>query len=243
MGTDNFRHAGKIAVVTGASGGIGSAICAKLTDEGATVVALDRSENAFRGADRRIVDVTNVDLLKETIEEVARTYGRLDIMVNNAGILDRRPAFDISPDEWSKVVDVNLTATFFGAQAAGRIMRDCGGGSIVNLSSYAGLKGRPNCAHYAASKAAVAHLTVCLAIEWGPLNIRVNAIAPGYVETSMSAWMHADPQQRAIYTEQTPLKRLGQPLEIADSVSYLASVEASYITGQVLSVDGGIARS
>lgn len=122
-------------------------------------------------------------------------------------------------------------------------MRDCGGGSIVNLSSYAGLKGRPNCAHYAASKAAVAHLTVCLAIEWGPLNIRVNAIAPGYVETSMSAWMHADPQQRAIYTEQTPLKRLGQPREIADSVSYLASVEASYITGQVLSVDGGIARS
>ncbi|KFC63600.1 Short-chain dehydrogenase/reductase SDR [Bosea sp. LC85] len=237
-------HRGKIAVVTGASGGIGAAICAKLNAEGARVIALDRQDGpGSTGIDRRIVDIANTAALQDTVAQIAADYGRIDIWVNNAGFLERRAALDITRDGWGKSIDVNLTAAFFGAQAAARVMKDSGGGSIVNLSSYAGLKARPNCAHYAAAKAAIAHLTSCLAIEWGPLNIRVNAIAPGYIETPMSAWMHADPEQKAIYLGRTPLGRMGQPTEIADSVSFLASDAAGYITGHVLGVDGGIGRS
>lgn len=237
-------HRGKVAVVTGASGGIGAAICAKLSAEGARVVALDRQDGVRSdGIDRRIVDITDTAALQDVVERVATDYGRLDIWVNNAGFLERQAALDITVDDWSRSLDVNLTAAFFGAQAAARVMKDNGGGSILNLSSYAGLKARPNCAHYAAAKAAIAHLTSCLAIEWGPLNIRVNAIAPGYIETPMSAWMHADPEQKAIYLGRTPLGRMGQPAEIADSVSFLASDAAGYITGHVLGVDGGIGRS
>lgn len=238
------RHAGKIAVVTGASGGIGSAICEKLANEGAKVFALDRNE--YKGSakvESRLVDVTQIDELMATIQGIANDHGCLDIMVNNAGFLERQPALDISVEDWNKSLDVNLTASFFGAQAAAKIMKSNGGGSIINLSSYAGLKGRPNCAHYASAKAAIAHLTVCLAVEWGPLNIRVNAIAPGYIVTPMSAWMHEDPEQKAIYIEKTPLRRMGVPAEIADAVNYLASDEASYVTGQVMQVDGGITQS
>lgn len=237
-------HDGKVAVVTGSSGGIGAAICTKLITEGATVIGLDRevgSEAALMGVE--LVDISNLEALQTAVAKVADRHGRLDIWVNNAGFLERQAALDITVDDWRKSLDVNLTAAFFGAQAAARIMKENGGGSIVNLSSYAGLKGRPNCAHYAAAKAAIAHLTTCLAVEWGPLAIRVNAIAPGYIETPMSAWMHADPEQKAIYLGRTPLGRMGQPKEIADAVSFLSSEAASYITGHVLGVDGGIAKS
>lgn len=237
-------HGGKVAVVTGSNGGIGAAICAKLVEEGATVIGLDREAGGgTAGVDFRALDISDLDGLQKAVGEIADRHGRLDIWVNNAGFLERQAAFDITVDDWRRSLDVNLTAAFFGAQAAARIMKDGGGGSIVNLSSYAGLKGRPNCAHYASAKAAISHLTTCLAVEWGPLDIRVNAIAPGYIETPMSAWMHADPEQKAIYLGRTPLGRMGQPKEIADAVSFLSSEAASYITGQVLGVDGGIAKS
>lgn len=237
-------HDGKVAVVTGSSGGIGAAICTKLITEGATVIGLDREVGREAALmDVELVDISNLEALQTAVAKVADRHGRLDIWVNNAGFLERQAALDITVDDWRKSLDVNLTAAFFGAQAAARIMKENGGGSIVNLSSYAGLKGRPNCAHYAAAKAAIAHLTTCLAVEWGPLAIRVNAIAPGYIETPMSAWMHADPEQKAIYLGRTPLGRMGQPKEIADAVSFLSSEAASYITGHVLGVDGGIAKS
>jgi NAD(P)-dependent dehydrogenase (short-subunit alcohol dehydrogenase family) len=238
------RHNGRVAVVTGASGGIGAAICAKLSAEGAFVVALDRrSDEALDGVERRVVDITNTSLLQNTVEEIAAKHSRIDIWVNNAGFLKRQAAFEITPEDWRHSIDVNLTAAFFGAQAAARIMKENGGGSVINLSSYAGLRGRPNCAHYAAAKAGIAHLTSCLAIEWGPFNIRVNAIAPGYIETPMSAWMLEDSEQKAIYLGRTPLGRMGRSDEIAEAVSFLTSDSAAYITGQVLGVDGGIARS
>ncbi|MBC2887120.1 SDR family oxidoreductase [Ochrobactrum sp. CM-21-5] len=244
MSTVAERHAGKVVIVTGAGGGIGAAVCAKFAAESATVYALDRKTFENVGQyEQRVVDVTDTSEFTSVIQEIARSHGRIDVLVNNAGFLERQAALDITPADWQKSIDVNLTASFFGSQATARIMKDRGGGSIINLSSYAGLKGRPNCAHYASAKAAIAHLTVCLAVEWGPLNIRVNAIAPGYIETPMSAWMHGDPEQKAIYVEKTPLRRMGTPSEIADAVSYLASGEASYVTGQVMRVDGGITQS
>ena len=116
-------------------------------------------------------------------------------------------------------------------------------GAIINLSSYAGVKPRPNCADYASAKAAVAHLTQCLALEWSPMGLRVNAIAPGFIETPMSSWMHADAATHAEYIGRLPARRLGQPAEIADAVLYLASQASAYVTGHVLLVDGGVSKT
>ncbi|MBB4038817.1 NAD(P)-dependent dehydrogenase (short-subunit alcohol dehydrogenase family) [Microvirga flocculans] len=236
----------KVAVITGASGGIGSAICERLKADGFTIVAIDRVSPAQQDADFDgvTVDIADTQALAKAAEDIVARHGAIDVWVNNAGFLERREALDISEAEWNRTLAVNLTATFFGAQYAARSMRASGrGGAIVNLSSYAGLKARPNCAAYAAAKAAVAHLTSCLAVEWGQYGIRVNAIAPGYIETAMSAWMHQDPVQRTQLLGRTPLARLGEPMEIADAVSFLVGKDSSYITGHVLSVDGGIVRA
>ncbi|GAA4522350.1 SDR family oxidoreductase [Chelativorans composti] len=237
---------GKVAVVTGACGGIGRAICKRLKAEGMKIVAIDvvPPKEPDSDIDYRTFDITDTTTLRQTVEDIVATHGAIDVWVNNAGFLERREALEISEEEWNQTLAINLTAAFFGAQQAARVMREKGkGGSIINLSSYAGLKARPNCAPYAAAKAAIAHLTSCLAIEWGPYNIRVNAIAPGYIETPMSAWMHQDEQQRTMLLARTPLGRIGQPAEIADAVAFLAGEGSSYITGHTLSVDGGIVRS
>lgn len=236
----------KVAVVTGASGGIGLAICRRLKADGMKIVAIDRASPAQMDddVDYRTLDITQTALLGEVANDIAACHGSFDLWVNNAGFLERKEALEINEAEWNATLAVNLTATFFGAQQAARIMRGIGhGGAIINLSSYAGLKARPNCAAYAAAKAAIAHLTACLAVEWGQYGIRVNAIAPGYIETPMSAWMHQDEQQRAQLLARTPLARLGEPSEIAEAVRFLANDDSSYITGHTLSVDGGIVRS
>ena len=235
---------GKIAVVTGANGSIGRATVLGLLAQGALVVATDiAAESNFdviAGVQYRQLDVTLVEALRELSDRVAREHEKLDIWVNNAGTLSRGPALDLSPELWDRTFAINLKGTFFGAQAAARHMAKAGAGVIINLSSYAGVKARPNCADYAAAKAGVAHLTQCLSLEWSPLGIRVNAIAPGYIETPMSSWMHADPQTYQTYVEKTPSRRIGQPSEIAAAVAYLASESASYVTGHVMMVDGGI---
>lgn len=210
------------------------------------IIAVDRQPPAQKDEDidYHILDITNIAALSKLAGDIADRYNSVDVWVNNAGFLERKEALEISEAEWNATLSVNLTATFFGAQQAARIMRWSGrGGTIINLSSYAGLKARPNCAAYASAKAAVAHLTACLAVEWGQYKIRVNAIAPGYIETAMSAWMHQDEQQRAQLLGRTPLGRLGEPSEIAEAVRFLAREDSSYITGHTLSVDGGIVRA
>lgn len=236
----------KVAVITGASGGIGAAICQRLKADGIKIVAIDRvlPDQQNEDVDYRVLDITQTAALGLVADDIAARHGSIDIWVNNAGFLERKDALSITEAEWNVTLAVNLTATFFGAQHAARIMQSGGhGGAIINLSSYAGLKARPNCAAYAAAKAAIAHLTACLAVEWGPHGVRVNAIAPGYIETPMSAWMHQDQQQRTQLLARTPLARIGEPSEIADAVRFLARDESSYITGHTLSVDGGIVRS
>lgn len=247
MGTDTAASPGerRVVVITGATGGIGAASCAEFLGQGAVVIGIDRNATSglrVPGVEYRHADVTDTSALRAVADEVVRLHGRIDVWVNNAGMLNRMPALELEEGDWQASIDVNLKATFFGSQAAARHMARQGSGVIVNLSSYAGIKARPECADYASAKAGVAHLTACLALEWGPLGIRVNAIAPGYIETPMSAWMHADPEQRAIFTERTPLLRLGRPEEVAQSIAYLASDAASYVTGNVMCVDGGITR-
>ncbi|WP_256943312.1 SDR family NAD(P)-dependent oxidoreductase [Achromobacter xylosoxidans] len=237
--------AGKIAVVTGAGGGIGRAMAAAFRQQGATVVATDLDLEALSGvdADCRQLDVTQAQAVRELADAVAAQYGALDVWVNNAGFMARMPALDLDEAAWQRTMDINLKGTFFGAQAAARHMIAQGSGAIINLSSYAGVKPRPNCADYAAAKAGVAHLTQCLALEWSPKGLRVNAIAPGFIETPMSSWMHADAATYAEYVERLPARRVGQPSEIADAALYLASQASAYVTGHVLMVDGGVSKT
>lgn len=237
--------AGKIVVVTGAGGGIGRAMAAAFSQQGATVVATDLDLEALSdvNADCRKLDVTHAQAVRDLADAVAARYGALDVWINNAGFMARAPAMELDEAAWQRTIDINLKGTFFGAQAAARHMIAQGSGAIINLSSYAGVKPRPNCADYAAAKAGVAHLTQCLALEWSPKGLRVNAIAPGFIETPMSSWMHGDAATYAEYVERLPVRRVGQPAEIADAALYLASHASSYVTGHVLMADGGVSKT
>lgn len=237
--------AGKVAVVTGANGGIGRATVEALADHGVHVVMTDMRapDELPENVEFRTLDVTDVEAVRALADDIVARHGRLDIWVNNAGMLKRQDSLELELDDWLKTIAVNLQGTFFGAQAAARQMSKRGGGSIVNLSSYAGIKARPNCADYASAKAGVAHLTQCLALEWGRLGVRVNAIAPGFIETPMSNWMHGDPATYQAYLAKIPAGRLGQPEEIARTVVYLCSDLASYVTGHVVAVDGGASKA
>ncbi|MDF3883929.1 SDR family NAD(P)-dependent oxidoreductase [Cupriavidus basilensis] len=231
---------GKVAVVTGAAGGIGKAIVATLRRHGATVIGTDIRPCADQDPDFRILDVSNTEAIKAAAAEISSTYGGLHIWVNNAGMLHRVEAREITEATWARSIDVNLRSTVFACQAAAIEMEKHGGGAIVNLSSYAGLKARPNCIDYAVAKAGVDHATKCLALEFGALGIRVNCIAPGYIDTPMSGWMHEDPALKSEYLAKTPLRRLGTPEEIAMGVLYLVSPMSSFVTGHTVVIDGGI---
>ena len=237
--------AGKVAVVTGANGGIGGATVEALQAQGVHVVVTDLStpETLPDGVEFRALDVTDVAATRALAADVAASHGRLDIWVNNAGMMKRQDSLTLDLADWQRTIAVNLQGTFFGAQAAAQQMARQGSGAIINLSSYAGIKARPTCADYAAAKAGVAHLTQCLALEWGHLGIRVNAIAPGFIETPMSNWMHGNPETYKAYLARIPAGRLGQPSEIAKTVVYLSSDLASYVTGHVVAADGGASKA
>jgi len=243
MTNDPLDLTGKVAVVTGANGGIGNAIVTTLRHRGARVISTDVTPSVDRHPDFHSLDVGDVGAIRALAEEVVATCGGLHIWVNNAGRLARASALDLSTEAWDETLNINLRSVVFGCQAAARSMSKSGGGAIVNLSSYAGLKARPNCIDYAAAKAGVHHATKCLALELGPLGIRVNAIAPGYIDTPMSSWMHDKLDLKKEYLEKTPLNRLGEPLEIAMGVLYLVSPMSSFVTGHTLVIDGGIVHA
>lgn len=236
---------GRVAVVTGANGGIGFATVAALKKQGAHVVMTDINapEDIPADSEFRSLDVTDVEATRALADQVVADHNRLDIWVNNAGQMKRQDSLELGLEDWLRTISINLQGTFFGAQAAARIMAKQGGGAIINLSSYAGIKARPNCADYASAKAGVAHMTQCLALEWGHLGIRVNAIAPGFIETPMSSWMHGNPDTYKTYLAKIPAGRVGQPEEIAKTVVYLSSDLASYVTGHIVAVDGGASKA
>lgn len=247
-----FDLSGKTALVTGAGGGIGMTVAETLARAGAHTAALDITAEQAELCARHIqesggrafalgVDVTQPEQVETVFTEAMDTLSRLDIVVNAAGICANSPAEDVPVEEWRRVIDINLNGVFWCCQAAGRRMLAGGGGSIINVSSINSLvanKPQPQ-AHYNASKAGVIMLTQSLAVEWAKRGIRVNAISPGYTRTAMTEPGMQNPEWYAAWLEMTPSGRVGEPVEIANAVWYLASDAASFITGSNLVADGG----
>ncbi|MEU7767492.1 3-oxoacyl-ACP reductase FabG [Nocardia sp. NPDC049190] len=246
------RFTDKVAIVTGAAQGIGAATALRLAAEGATVAVLDRSAvdetvaqiTATGGVARGYVcDVTDRTSVRTTFDTMASDLGHPHILVNNAGITRDDLFFRLSEDDWNTVLSVNLTGAYHCAQVAQKFMVARRYGKIVSLSSRSALGNRGQ-ANYAAAKAGIQGLTATLAIELGPYNINVNAVAPGYIATAMTAatanrmGMTAEDHQKTV-AERTPLGRVGQPEEVAAVIAFLASDDASYVSGQTLYVNGG----
>jgi len=234
---------GRSALVTGGCSGIGRAVAELFTALGAHVVTADLDERGGGGVSGGHVrgDVCNIDDIDAMVREARAATGDLDILVNSAGIVNELvPTIDQDIAHWQRVLDVNLRGTFLACRQAARAMLPRRQGAIVNLSSITGLAGFPRRSAYGPAKAAVALLTKSLACEWGPHGLRVNCIAPGYIETPMtSALLHDQRVNADPICERTPLGRMGQPDEIARVAAFLVSDWASYLTGAVVPVDGG----
>jgi 3-oxoacyl-[acyl-carrier protein] reductase len=243
-----FELTGKVALVTGASRGIGRAIATRLAEQGATVVAAARGSNAGdcvaaitaggHRAEALSLDVTDAAALERAPADIVSRHGRLDIVVSNAGITRDQLLMRMKREDWDAVLATNLTAAFTCAQAVLRPMIKQRAGRIVNITSVVGQAGNAGQVNYAASKAGLIGFTKALALEVASRNITVNAVAPGLIETDMTKSLAGGVQ--AEWAERIPLKRLGTPEDVAGAVVFLASDEASYITGQVLSVNGGM---
>lgn len=252
--TSMFSLTGKTALVTGAMRGMGKADAQALARQGATVVVTDIDLDACKVVRDEIIaqggqalayamDVTDQTVIDFVLRDVVEQKGTIDILVNNAGVYAPTPALELTEEEWDRTIDINLKGQFLCAVQVARIMREHGGGRIINIASVAsgqvgvGLAGG---AHYAATKGGIIALTESLATEWAPYRILVNAIAPGAIDTDMSRSRRMTSEQMEGFLSQTvPLRRIGQPEEVAAMVVFLASDEASYITGSTFYVDGG----
>ena len=246
--------AGMTALVTGAGSGIGRAAVGALAAAGARVIVTelpDRLERAEATVSEVIgaggnalalsLDVRDLQSITDCVNDAVQIAGRLDVLVNNAGINVRQPAFEVTEEAWDLVLDTNLKGLFFMAQAAGRAMRDQepAGGSIINISSIMGLVGYYDRAAYCSSKAAVVNLSRVLAIEWAPHQIRVNAICPTFVETPLTQVMFENEEIKSDILGRTPAGRLATPDEVAAAIVFLAAPSARMITGTALTIDGG----
>ena len=230
---------GKVAIVTGASRGIGAAIVAKLAEEGATVVACARSIESCESAALCLkVDVSDSAQVDACVKTVVERFGRIDVLVNNACITKDGLLMRMSDDDWDQVLGINLKGTFLFTRAVARPMMKERSGSIVNISSVVGITGNAGQANYTASKGGVIALTKTTAKELGSRNIRCNAVAPGFIESKMTDGL-SDELKKA-YLGSIPLKRFGKVDDVAKAVVWLASDDASYVTGQVVGVNGGM---
>ncbi len=252
------RLAGRVAVVTGAARGIGLAAAAALADAGASVMACDidgalQSEVAqalaAKGLDVRAseTDVSDRKSVERLIHAVADAWGRLDVLVNNAAISDDTPIEELTDERWREVLAVNLDSVLLCTRAALPLLRGSSNASIVNIASTQGIRGQPHAMAYATAKGGVVNLTRCMAVDFGPMGIRANTVAPGYIDTRMaqqkvggvhehrSDWF----QDVFIRHGRLPLRRPGVPEDVAGPILFLASDDSRYVTGQVLTVDGG----
>ena len=243
-----FSLDGRVALVTGAASGLGRAIAAGLAEAGARVRCVDRdadgndevARSIGKEADAYTADVTDAEAIAAAVDGLVEAAGRIDVLVNSAGIGGRSPALDYPEDMWDSVMEINLRGTYLACRAAGRHMVAAGSGSIINIASVGGLAGYPGSLGYQASKGGVVALTRTLAIEWAPQGVRVNAIAPSQFESAivLAQW-EKEPDMRARWESRTPLGRIGQPDEIVGPAIFLASDAAAMVTGHILAVDGG----
>jgi NAD(P)-dependent dehydrogenase (short-subunit alcohol dehydrogenase family) len=250
-GFPRFDVEGRVALVTGAARGLGRAIALALAHAGADVVLglrdasggtdlVEEVEALGRRALAVQMDVRRTTEVFGAVDEAASRFGRLDILVNNAGVGPENPAEQVREEDFDLTVEVNLKGTYFASQAAGRLMIEQGYGRIVNLGSQAGSVALPGESVYCMTKAAISHLTRCLAVEWGQYGITVNAVAPTFIATPGTESALADPATRAdILQRIAALHRIGTPMEVAGAVVFLASPAASLITGETILVDGG----
>jgi NAD(P)-dependent dehydrogenase (short-subunit alcohol dehydrogenase family) len=247
----DFGLAGQVALVTGAARGLGNAIARALAHAGADVALGLRDVNAqgdlvaqIEELGRRALplqmNMTRLNEIFQAVDDTVRHFGRLDILVNNAGLAPDNLAENVREEDFDLTLAVNLKGTFFASQAAGRVMIRQKSGRIINMSSQAGFAALPTESVYCMTKAAIAHLTKCLAVEWGKHNITVNAVAPTFIHTPGTESYLADPASRTDVIERiAALHRIGEPMEVAGAVVFLASSAASLITGETILIDGG----
>ncbi|MFY0688791.1 MAG: beta-ketoacyl-ACP reductase [Cyclobacteriaceae bacterium] len=232
------RLSGKVGVITGGASGIGAATVQKFKKEGAKVIIWDVQASNEKLDESLVVDTSKVDQVMKAAKQTIEKYGRIDILINNAGITRDASILKMTPENWQQVIDVNLTGVFNCIKAVSPSMIENQYGRIINTSSVVGLYGNYGQANYAASKAGLIGLTKTLARELGKHSITVNAVAPGFIATEM---IKTIPEKVvAMMKEKTPLKRTGTPDDVANAYLFLASEEASFISGSTLSVDGGL---
>jgi 2-deoxy-D-gluconate 3-dehydrogenase len=247
---DDFKLDGRVAVVTGARRGLGQGLALALAEAGADIVGLGRggdaaSGEAVRALGRRYLSAAcdlgaaSADELNQVMAGIVAEMGGLDIVVNNAGVIRRAPALDATEADWDDVLQVNLKAAFFLSQAAARVMVPRGRGKIINLASMLSFQGGILVSAYAAAKSGLAGLTRALANEWASRGVNVNAIAPGYMATDITATLRTDPERSPAILARIPAGRWGAPDDLKGAVVFLASAASDYVHGAVLPVDGG----
>jgi 3-oxoacyl-[acyl-carrier protein] reductase len=238
----------KVVLITGASRGIGKSAAIMMAQQGAKVALCDISEAIHAVRDEMIAmgleamsvmcNVTNQQSVNDAVNEVVSTYGRIDVLINNAGITADAQLIKMSEDQWDRVIDVNLKGAFNVGQAVAKVMSTQGGGSIINTASVVGLYGNFGQSNYAATKWGIIGLTKTWCKELGRFNIRANAVAPGFIMTEMTAAM--PDKVLDMMKDKSPLKRLGTPKDVANMYIFLASDESNFVSGSVFSVDGGV---
>jgi len=247
-----FDLNGKVALVVGGHGGIGKAIALGLADAGADIAVSSRNMDALKDVVKEIeaknrkalavtADITDEKQVNEMVDKLVKAFGHIDILVNSAGLAIRKPADSFPIDEWQKVMDINTRGTFLCCQAVGRVMLKQKSGRIINVSSVRGRYGLPSgYAAYCPSKGAVDTLTRTLACEWAKSNVLVNAVAPTIVETDLTKGALADPAYAKQMRDRIPMGKWAMPEDIAGAVIFFASEASSFVTGQILYIDGGV---
>jgi NAD(P)-dependent dehydrogenase (short-subunit alcohol dehydrogenase family) len=252
MVLEKFSLEGQVGIVTGGGQGLGRTFCHAFAEAGADIVVAEINPETGPGVAAEVsrlgrrsafvqTDVSNQTSVQHMVDEVLAQFGKIDFLMNNAGIVQHLAAEQVDVEDWRRVLDVNLTGVFLCCQAVGRHMIERRSGRIINIASMSGLIiNYPQCqASYNASKAAVIHLTKSLASEWASHNVRVNAIAPGYMNTAMAQPFFDDPEYGGVWIPAIPMKRPGEPEELGPVAVFLASEASSYITGSTIVVDGG----
>ncbi len=249
--TKQFSMKNKVSLVSGGGRGIGLGIAEVLADAGSDLVLVARSESQLQDAAKMIkeryhkeVDVISADLSKvgnygDIVDMALSRFGRLDVLINNAGSNIRKPFLEFEPEEFDRVIAIQLRGAYFMAQAAARHMAKAGGGKIINMASLSSKLAFPNISAYGSAKGGILSLTKAMALELAPNNINVNAIAPGYVRTSMTEAAFANPDGKSWMLSRTPLKRFGTPEDIGYAALYLACPASDWVTGEVMFLDGG----